>query len=578
MNLIFTKLSKLLKNCGYLQTIEERNNFEDKIENIIKECINEYDSYKVQYIKKNYKQAQLDKNNIKIIINELVPVEEYSEKEYPFFKYFMTTKYQNKNSFLSQIEKINHKTFKSKYPLISQLLADNDNIKKLKYLPDINEFSNFIIDYYSNKITREEAKNKILDEKILKKIENKFNKFKSAVKEIKGDISFYKSLKKIKYKELEKETPLIYFFNDDSELDYGIYITAAYQKFISWQNEFLQSIIPSIDEDSKLYFYLNNLKKKIFAQDAIEENILSLESINLDNIIRKYSRRDIFKEDGTINYINYNSFVYDFDSIEKELAKLILPGKCLFKKDGLRFISYNFDINSEITIFNINYSQSNLNEKEKNKVYYYFKTNLKEKDINAYKNFFNSFLYLFFYLNRNKNDRNKKIIKILEDLPEDNKISKDFINFINKEGKELEICQLIKVFLILEDLSFDKCINSLDNKYKSNFNKTVIENKNKIFEKKENLIKAIQRYMLRYLILNDNTEEIDKRSLISELFKSNLWNINENEIKDIEQIIIEEFGNLNLKISNVFYFYQLITTITSDDDDNKSITRPRFRI
>ena len=578
MNLIFTKLSKLLKNCEYLQTIEERNNFEDKIENIIKESLNEYDSYKVQYIKKNYKQAQLDKNNIKIIINELVPVEEYSEKEYPFFKYFMTTKYQNKNSFLSQIEKINLKTFKSKYPLISQLLADNDNIKKLKYLPDINEFSNFIIDYYSNKITREEAKNKILDEKLLKKIENKFNKFKSAVKEIKGDVSFYKSLKKIKYKELEKETPLIYFFNDDSELDYGIYITAAYQKFISWQNEFLQSIIPSIDEDSKLYFYLNNLKKKIFAQDAIEENILSLENINLENIIRKYSRRDIFKEDGTINYINYNSFVYDFDSIEKELAKLILPGKCLFKKDGLRFISYNFDINSEITIFNINYSQSNLNEKEKNKVYYYYKTNLKEKDINAYKNFFNSFLYLFFYLNRNKNDRNKKIIKILEDLPEDNKISKDFINFINKEGKELEICQLIKVFLILEDLSFDKCINSLDNKFKSNFNKTVIENKNKIFEKKENLIKAIQKYMLRYLILNDNAEEIDKRSLISELFKSNLWNINENEIKDIEQIINEEFGNLKLTISNVFYFYQLITTITSDDDDNKSITRPRFRI
>ena len=131
---------------------------------------------------------------------------------------------------------------------------------------------------------------------------------------------------------------------------------------------------------------------------------------------------------------------------------MILPGKCLFKKDGLRFISYNYDINSEITIFNINYDQKNLSEKEKNKIYNYYKNNLKEKDINVYKNFFNSFLYLFFYLNRNKNDRNKKIIKILEDLPEDNKISKEYINFINKEGKELEICQLIQTFLLLEDL------------------------------------------------------------------------------------------------------------------------------
>ena len=335
---------------------------------------------------------------------------------------------------------------------------------------DINEFSNFIIDHYSNKITREEAKNK-KNKKLLEEIENKFDKFKSAVEEIKRDIPFYKSLKKIKYKELDKELPLIYFFNDDSELDYGFYITAAYQKFISWQNEFLQSIIPSIGEDSNLYFYLNNLKKKIYVQDAIEENILSLENINLENIIRKNSRRDIFKEDGTINYINYNSFIYDFDSIEKEIAKLILPGKCLFKKDGLRFISYNYDINSEITIFNINYYQKNLSDKEKNRIDNYYKNNLKEKDINVYKNFFNSFLYLFFYLNRNKNDRNKKIIKILEDLPEDNKISKEYLNFINREGKELEICQLIKAFLILEDLSFDKCINSLDNKFKSNLDK-----------------------------------------------------------------------------------------------------------
>jgi len=580
MNLIFTKLSKLLKNCEYLQTIEERNNFEDKIENIIKECINEYDSYKVKYIKRNYEQAQLDKNNIKIIINELAPVEEYSEKEYPFFKYFITTKYQNINSFLRQIEKINHKAFKNKYPLISQLLLDNNNIKKLKYLPDINDFSNFMIDHYSNKITRDEAKNKILsNETIFKNIKEKFDKFKSAMKEIKGDTSFYKSLKKIKYKELEKDIPLLYFFNDDSELDYGIYITAAYQKFISWQNEFLQSIIPSIGEDSIHYLYLNNLQKKIFVQDAIEENILSLENIDLENIIRKYSRRDIFKEDGTINYIKYNSFIYDFDSIEKELAKLILSGKCLFKKDGLRFISYNFDINSEITIFNINYSHRDLTDDEQNKVNIYYNSNLKEKDINDYKNFFNSFLYLFFYLNKNKNDRNKKIIKILEDLPEDNKISKDFINFINREGKELEICHLIKVFLILEDLSFDECINNLDNKYKSNFNKNDIKNKNQIYEKKENLIKAIKRYMLRYLILNDNTEEIENRSLISELFKSNLWNINEIEIKEIEQIINEEFGALNLSISNIFNFYQLITSITLDDDEiPKPKPRPRHKI
>jgi len=215
---------------------------------------------------------------------------------------------------------------------------------------------------------------------------------------------------------------------------------------------------------------------------------------------------------------------------------------------------------------------------ENNRVYNYYISILKGKDINVYKNFFNSFLYLFFYLNKNKYDGNKKIIKILEDLPEDNKISKDYINFINKEGKEFEICHLIKVFIILEDLSFDECINSLDNKFKLNFNKKEIENKNRIYEIKENLQRAIQKYMLRYLILNDNIEEIENRSLISELFKSNLWNINENELKEIEQIINAEFGRLNLTISNIFCFYQLITTIKSDNDNIDERIRSKNRV
>ena len=51
---------------------------------------------------------------------------------------------------------------------------------------------------------------------------------------------------------------------------------------------------------------------------------------NFEDIISSFSRRDIFKDERTINYYNYNTFIYDFESIEEELGKLLLPGKCLF--------------------------------------------------------------------------------------------------------------------------------------------------------------------------------------------------------------------------------------------------------
>ena len=52
---------------------------------------------------------------------------------------------------------------KKKYALISQLVVDNPDVKKLTYLPAFNEFTNYMVNYYSFKISREDAKNKPLE-------------------------------------------------------------------------------------------------------------------------------------------------------------------------------------------------------------------------------------------------------------------------------------------------------------------------------------------------------------------------------------------------------------------------------
>ena len=148
-------------------------------------------------------------------------------------------------------------------------------------------------------------------------------------------------------KSFSKSDKLAYFLNDANEVNYGMYIASAYQNFINWQNQFLQSII-DIGKDKKyLDFYVEELKKQIPIYEANSNQALSLNNCfsnsdytDFDELINVFTKRDIYNKDGTINYLKYNTFKYDISSIEEELARLILTGKCLFESDNLKLIQY----------------------------------------------------------------------------------------------------------------------------------------------------------------------------------------------------------------------------------------------
>ena len=89
--------------------------------------------------------------------------ENYKKDEYPMFKYFILTKYKTQEDFVKRMNN------NAKYPLINQLLQEIPGVKKLKCLPDFNDFTNYMIENYSFRISREEAKRRILkDEEICK--------------------------------------------------------------------------------------------------------------------------------------------------------------------------------------------------------------------------------------------------------------------------------------------------------------------------------------------------------------------------------------------------------------------------
>ena len=377
MNLIFKRVSNLIKNCEYFIDIYQRNNFEDKIVNVIDECLNEYKDYSTKFINENQLLLQLDNKGLKSTICELSPPTEdiYPPEEYPLFNYFVLTKYCSVEDLKKKLGPEN--VYAMKYPLLFQYLKDNPDIIKMKYLPAYNLFTNYMVDYYSFRISRDDAKNRTLKNEPIfseKSFTNKYNSFTKAWNEIKDEAIKYKCRPIMKKKDLSSNDKLVYFLNDDGELGYGMYLAAAGQNFITWQNSFLQPIIDSVAQNGILHCFAKNMQRRIPLQNAKLNQILLIEDCfnnspyyNFEDILSTFSKRDMFT-DKTINYSNYNSFIYDFVSIEEELGKLLLPGKCLFEnEDNLNFITYWSEgfrggKSDTLSLFYLKYPQKDLTE------------------------------------------------------------------------------------------------------------------------------------------------------------------------------------------------------------------------
>ena len=163
-------------------------------------------------------------------------------------EFFTYINYPSFNNFKSKFLSVNEN--KEKYPLLNEYIKHDSGPINLKYLNDYNNFINLMINYYTGRISRKEAKDegKNLNlEDIYKKDEfnfqDKFDKFKSIWNNI---LSKYLKNNNTSDKFLENfegNERLAYFLIDDNDKDYGIFIAKGLQLFIQWQNSFLKPII-----------------------------------------------------------------------------------------------------------------------------------------------------------------------------------------------------------------------------------------------------------------------------------------------------------------------------------------------
>ena len=604
MNLIYGELSQKIKKCKFIKTNAERENFENEIEKIIQNTIDNYENNSKQYIDSNINELQINKDNMKSLLLENLDVNLYNKDLYPFYKYFFMTTYPSERKLAQELKKIPE--YENKYPLLSSYLniiqakINNEGniirnedyykpqkVELIKYLPEFNEFSNLMIDFYSYKISREEASNIHLNrEEMYSNNEGGFQDLCDNFIKIWKEIGPYaikydnQILPEMTYR---TDMTLDYFLNDVEIKGKGMYIASAYQNFITWQNNFLDKILEPLKNNPFLNHFAKNIEKKIDVQKAKKAQTLNFDEVNEEFSIQLFSncKRDIFIDDNKINYINYKKLVYDFDFLEKYLGRRLLINKTRFNDyKKLKYVTYCFEAfkenkNSILVEFKKYYTkQISLDINYKQKIYDYIGELLIDNNEDFKKILFSIQLLIYYLSQENKNPKDEIII-IIRDLPFYVNISNEAKNFFEK--LEIKVEELLEVYLFIELITVNSIIKNLNQKYKTPLDKEAIKEIKLLFEqnkfsiiKKHDLYTACRKIISRYLI--NTVEDIDgneNNSLELYLDREELW---EKEIWDKNELLHNDLNLLkkyNITIGQCYELYMLLKE--KDDIDLKGI-------
>ena len=601
MNLLIPKLFDIINKEENFDTNQKRENFENKINTIINEIINDYKNLSEEYLKIN--QSNIDSNPYQKILTETIF--NLPEKDYPYFKYFTVPTYPN----LKDLQKIvdDKKNKNEKYPVLTNYLnvLNNKKIKLLEYLTKINEFEMYLINTYSYKISREDAKKKKLkdelnniDEKIKDKIKKQCEDFIDCYnnEDILKLTTKYKCRKNMTERKIDNVDYLAYFLNDDGEIDYGMRIASIYQNFIDIQNEFLNNIYESI-KIGKNNYYTKSIQKQIIIQNATKNEVISL-NIDTDtyssfySIFSNYSNRDIFELDDKnnyqINYKKYRDINYDLNSIENTLAEILLTGKKKFITDEQIFITYEnegYHGKKSSLILNIiqKYPQQKLNINQNDELNIELQNssdNIKEI-LNSFQLFMFTFVQLNLPLKKDFVFNDEFFTNQFPQFIEINPKCKQILNNVKLEN-------LIDVYEIIEKKSFKEIIKNIEETYKIKLDKDLTEkiknyfnniNKNniKVIITKTILTDVVRQFISRFLCENrtEPTIENEKNSLLDYLpIKEEFWIKYYNKDINLDKIT-EEFENIktvfDIKIENAFEFYNYLYEIRDEKKEDDII-------
>jgi len=572
INMIFDKIIEYMNSLDSVDTQEKLELFEKSIDNYILQTISDID--KINGLNNEYHNLQeeilnYNPQNINEIIQSNYEPSIYPQSIYPNLQYFCISNILDFNSFVQKFNSCSDNI--RKYALINMLINKENNLSKntiyLKNLNNINKFANLLLNIYSYKISRDDAKIRKLSEELSFIISNYNEMYNSSIndniifinKYINPFIQSWNQLKDklFKYKgriindkakgdkplEININNALSNFLVDDGEKSGGLFLASAYESMIEWQNQFIDEIISKNTTSGILNSYIYQLEKEISIQDATQDEIVNINDNTyeiLNNLILSSSMRNIFDDkNDKINYRNYNDIIYNYDLIEEELGKIILPGLKRFKKDKIKFITFLYEGfrggNSNILVeYNNKYKKRELTEKERNCI-----DVLKEnKNNRVYNDIFSSLQILMIEIIKENYDQNYLLYDIIKKLPKYIILNEDITKLMHdnyNDKNSFTINSLVSFFEYFEDLCWNQIKNFIPSKYQVEINEDTKQyilnyfnsiNQNKKINKK-NFTSALRKLISRSIA--GSRQDIDMKpdlKLKMYIKRDDLWNYN----------------------------------------------------
>ena len=580
LNSIIENLFEFMKNSSEMSTPEQRNIFEFEIDTLINNSMLDYEKMSEKYIT-NIDKIMSNNFEIEYQILEKENIIDNVEFKYPFYYEFLSIPLVKEDDIKERLKSIENA--ERKYPVLcSYLNADKKSIEYLQTFKQINNFVNYTIEHYSNAITREEARNRKISNEIGKDIPlNLFNEYLKAFNEhelytIATQFECHNFKPELRSK-LTRDDILSDFLIDNGVQGRGMQIAGLYQKYIAFQNKFLDSVIYNIPENinniggtEKLEYLKEKIKEEINPQKANKYNILSFD-ITTENynsfleMVLFYSFKDSFNDKFEFDFLKRDKIKFNLDEIEEQLEYLLLPGKKKFNTK-LDYVIYQYEgfrnqNSSILSTFIGKYPQQELVEEEKKILYDFgseqYSTDAKKKIL------FSIQLMITYYNEQLILDKNTLINETINDFPHYFKLPEDTKNLFKNP---FTISKLISVYEYFELLCFSEFKNNIDPIYKGIISQDKKEKIEKFFlEHPDNLLNklnistTIRKFISRSLVgIREDLEVGANNELFGVLlFKEDCWN------KEIFTNIqfdhkIAELETLDIKVGEIFDLYNLL--------------------
>ena len=585
--MISQKVKELIKNTSDMTTIEKRKSFETQFTNYIENSLNNYNSYYENYIKLNYSIQEIQIVSNKSIITESINPINISENDYPLIKYFTFSKYPTKERFERGFELIQNKNL---YPVLNSYYdyLNQGHSEKIQYLSLLNPFTLYMINRHSYNISRQDANKKTINDDLNElgnnKIINMFDNYKRAFDNLSKLIpnrDFLCHINNTKMKtNILLSDELSYCLNDIGE-EKGMFLASLYHELIKIQNGFLESI-ENYANESELRYLCQNMNKRIFIQEAIPNeiinfNIFSNIFISFNELISIFSYKKCFNVQlNKIIYTNYSEVEFDYDKINIEIGKILLPNKKKFKtsaqqKEEQIYVIYRFETftgenTAIIQQFIEKYPQEKLSNNEKN----YIEKKLNTLDLKII--MFSIEMIIFYMLNDDKYNSNSSVKDVFKSLPSYIIIIEDVRELFSEEN--LLFKHLIEIYDFIEEKNYYFIIDNIEQLYKLKSN--IDENDIKIYFNEDNnhVIKikilggAIRKFISRYLTGTSKQKEINDSVCIFDYihYKEEIWPpeiFNLDKFEEEINVIKEKFPVL---VNQSIDFYEKLNNIVNTKD------------